>query len=178
MDRVERRRRQSRIGGTRGGAHTIVGPLVGELIKHHPSFSANPIGDWVELVGDPVARYCQPRSLKEKVLVVVAYDSVWKYHLDLHREALLEKINMGRAEPLIEKIVVRVGELTEAAAPLNSIYQDLEKSKAGKTRAKKRKKLSTRPLMPDEKTFLKGLRDPDLRAMGARLLKRIPLENQ
>jgi hypothetical protein len=179
VGRFERWNRASGEGNPRGETHgSMVGHLVGLLLERHPSFSTNPLGDWKELVGDQVARYCQPKSLKQRVLMVVAYDSVWKYHLDLHKDALIEKINLGHSEPLVEKIVVRVGELAETAPPLNPTYQRLEKSKAGKTRLKTRKKPPSRPLTPDEKALLKSLQDPDLRAIGTRLLKRIPLESK
>jgi predicted nucleic acid-binding Zn ribbon protein len=179
VDRSERRSRWPRVAHPKTEARgSMVGPLAKRVLGSHPSFSTNPIGDWKELVGDQVARYCQPRSLKHKVLVVVAYDSVWKYHLELHREALIGKINRGRSEPLLEKIVIRVGELLEEAPSLNPVCQNLEKAKAGKARPKKRKKLPSRPLTPEEKALLESLKDPDLRAVGSRLLKHIPLENE
>jgi hypothetical protein len=175
MGRFAHKNRESEGEGQRGGDHgSLVGPLVGLLIARHPSFATNPVGDWKELVGEQVSRYCQPRSLKEKVLVVAAYDSVWKHHLELHKSVLMEKINLGRAEPLVEKIVVRVGELSEAAPPLNPLPQRREKTGAGKGPLKKRKKTPSRPLTTEEKAMLKGLPDADLRAVGTRLLKRTP----
>jgi hypothetical protein len=156
----------------------MVGHLVGLLIERHPSFSTNPVGDWKELVGDQVARYCQPQSLKQKVLIVAAYDSVWKHHLELHKEALIEKINLGQPEPLVKKIVVRVGELPEDAPRLNPDNRSPAPSGTGKNPEKKKKrKIPNRRLTPDEQTFLKSLQDPDLRVIGARLLKRIPLDS-
>jgi hypothetical protein len=157
----------------------MVGHLVSLLVERHPSFSTNPLGDWKELVGDQVARYCQPQSLKQKVLIVAAYDSVWKHHLELHKEALVEKINLKQPEPLVEKIVVRVSELPENAPRLNLDYPNQSQSGTGKTREKKKKrKVPNRRLTPDEQTFLESLQDPDLRVIGTRLLKRIPLESE
>ncbi len=178
MGRFAHRNRERGSGSPKGKDHgSLVGPLVGLLIARHPSFATNPVGDWSELVGEQVARYCQPQSLKEKVLMVAAYDSVWKHHLELHRSVLMEKINLGRAEPLVEKIVVRVGELSETAPLLNPTRQDGEKTGAGKAPLRKRKKTPLRPLTTEEKELLKGLPDSDLRAMGTRLLKRIPLSS-
>ena len=155
----------------------MVGHVVGLFIEHHPAFSANPLGDWQELVGDHMARYCQPQSLKKKVLTVTAHDSVWKHHLELLKELLLEKINRERPEPLVEKIVVRVGELSTTAPPLNPALQSLEPSGSRKTHHVRRKKTPTRTLTPEEKTLLKTLPDPELRAVATRLLKRIPVES-
>jgi len=177
MGRFAHKNRERGSGSPKGKNHgSLVGPLVGMIIARHPSFATNPVGDWGELVGEPVAHYCQPRSLKEKVLVVVAYDSVWKHHLELHKSALMEKINLGRVEPLVERIVIRVGELPETAPPLNPTRQGRAKTGTGKTPLKKRKKTPSRPLTKVEKAVLMGLPDADLRAVGSRLLKRIPLD--
>jgi len=178
--RSERKDHRPGADSRKGKAHgsMVVGHLVGLLIERHPSFSTNPVGDWKELVGDQVARYCQPQSLKQKVLIVAAYDSVWKHHLELHKEALVEKINLGRPEPLVERIVIRVGELSENDQRLNPDYRSPAQSGTGKSREKKKKrKVPNRRLTPDEQAFLKSLNDPDLRVIGARLLKRIPLES-
>jgi hypothetical protein len=178
VDRSQRKDRRPEVHKRKGEVHgSMVGRLVSLLIDRHPSFSATPVGDWKELVGEQVARYCQPQSLNKKVLIVTAYDSVWKHHLELHKEALVEKINRGRPEPLVEKIVVRVGELLEDAPRLPPDYPGKTQSGSGKIRENRKRKTPTRQLNPEEKTFLKNLQDPDLRALGTRLLKRIPLDS-
>ena len=155
----------------------MVGKAVGLFIERHPSFSANPLGDWQELVGENMARYCQPQSLKKKVLMITAHDSVWKYHLELLKVPLLQRINKGRKEPLVEKIVVRVGELSGTAPQLNPALQNFDQSGLNKSYRRKKRKTPSRPLTPEEKAMLKALKDPDLRAAGTRLLKRIPAES-
>lgn len=177
MGRFEPDPRKKRSGSRHGRTEAAqVGSVVGQFLKRHPSFSTNPVGDWQELVGESMARYCQPQSLKKKVLTVTAHDSVWKYHLELLKGPLLEKINKGRNEPLVEKMVVRVGELRDVAPPLNPALQNLE-TKPGKAYRVKRKKTPTRSLSSDEKAMLKTLKDPELRAAGKRLLKRVPVES-
>jgi hypothetical protein len=168
------------VPGSRKGKDygSVVGHLVSQLIDRHPSFSANPLGDWKDLVGEQVARYCQPQSLNKKVLTVAAYDSVWKHHLELLKEALTEKINRGRPESLVEKIIVRVCELPEGTTRLTADYRSPRQSGAGKTGERRRRKTPARQLTADEKAFLKDLQDPDLRALGTRLLKRTPLESE
>ena len=49
-------KRSDRGGGIK------VGPLLKNVLGQHPSFTANPIGDWKDLVGEQVARYTVPRS--------------------------------------------------------------------------------------------------------------------
>lgn len=156
---------------------SAVGDLVMAVLRDHPAFSANPLGDWSELVGEQVARRTQPRSLKNKVLTILAYDPIWKHHLDLNKEFLKEKINRDRPELLVEKIVVRVGEIPESPPDLNPNHKSLEKLKSKSSRFKK-KKISRRQLTEEEKALLKQIRDPELRAIGARLLSVVPLERE
>jgi hypothetical protein len=157
----------------RGGS-IKVGPLLKNFLELHPSFTAKPIGDWKDLVGEQVARYTVPRSLKDKVLTVLAHDSVWKHHLEQCKEILQEKINGSCPKPIVEKIVVKVAEMPESAPVLNPAHQNLEKIK-GKRTAVRKKKTPARKLTPEEQSLIKNLPDPDLREIGAKLLKRIPV---
>jgi len=153
-----------------------VGPMLKDFLASRPAFSANPIGDWSELVGEQVARYTRPKSLKKKILVIAAHDSVWKHHLEQYKEILAEKINGKRAEKMVEEIVIRVCEIPESAPVLNPAYKSLEKIKAKKAGVRRKAKTPVRKLTPEEQQLLKELSDPDLREIGARLLKRIPLD--
>lgn len=153
-----------------------VGSLMEAVLRRTPSFSANPLGDWGDLVGDQVARHSQPVSLKKKVLVVVAYDSIWKHHLELNKEALQNRINGKRPEPIVEKIVIRVGELPEALPVLNPNSTKLDKVRAIRARRVRKAKTPLRPLTHDERELLSSIPDPALRAIGKRLLQRIPAD--
>jgi hypothetical protein len=157
----------------RGGS-TKVGPLLKNFLGQHPAFTANPIGDWKDLVGEQVARYTVPRSLKDKVLVILAHDSVWKHHLEQCKEVLKEKINGSGPKPIVDKIVVRVAEMPESAPALNPAHKNLEKIKGKRYAVRKKPKAPTRKLTPEEQSLIKSLPDPDLRDIGAKLLKRIP----
>ena len=158
------------------GSSIKVGPMLKEFLEHHPSFTANPIGDWKDLVGEQVARYTVPRSLKNKVLVIVAHDSVWKHHVEQYKEVLAEKINAGRPEPIVEQIIIKVAEIPDSAPVLNPARKNLEKIKARRYAAHKKSKAPARKLTAEEQSLVKSLPDPDLRKMGAKLLKRIPAE--
>lgn len=157
----------------RGGSEKL-GPLLRHCLGQHPAFTANPIGDWNELVGEQVARYTSPRSLKNKTLVIVAHDSVWKHHLEQLKEVLAEKINARRKEPVVETIVIKVAELPPSAPVLNPAHKDLEKIKARRSAHRKKAKTPLRKLSSEEQALIKSLPDPDLREIGARLLKRAP----
>jgi hypothetical protein len=160
------------------GEKSLLGPLLHNVLEKHPSFSANPLGDWCDLAGEQLARYSRPVSLKNKVLVIAAYDSVWMHHLEINKEDLLKKINSGRSEPIVEKISIRVGVLPPTPDVINPNHRMLEKMAPKRYRPGKRKKTPLRPLTPEEKDLLKNLPDPDLRAIGERLLRRIPIDTE
>ncbi len=148
-----------------------VGPLLQQILNRHPAFFSNPFGDWSEVAGEQVAKNSRPASLKKKSLLIIVLDSVWKHHLELCKEDLLKKINKGRPEPLVEKIVIRVGELPEAEPALNPDHKLLKKIKPKKYRPVKKKPATKYPLTPHEKALLKSISDPELREACARLLK-------
>ncbi len=158
------------------GSSVKVGSLLKNFLEQHPAFAANPIGDWKELVGEQVARCTSPRSLKNKVLVIVARDSVWKHHLEQYKEILTEKINDSRPEPIVEQIVIKVAELPESAPVLNPAHKNLEKIKGRRLAARRKLKAPARKLTPEEQALIKTLPDAGLREIGAKLLKRIPAD--
>lgn len=156
------------------GSDTKVGPLLKGFLEAHPAFTANPIGAWKDLVGEQVARYSSPGSLKNKVLVVIAHDSVWKHHIEQYKELLAEKINAGRPEPIVEKVVIRVGEVQGEEPVLNPAHRNLEKIKGKRLVVRRRPKTPAGKLTAEEKLLIKTLPDPELRKIGEKLLKRIP----
>ena len=156
------------------GPSMKVGPLLKGFLEVHPAFAANPIGDWKDLVGEQVARYSSPGSLKNKVLVVVAHDSVWKHHIEQYKELLAEKINAGRPEPIVEKIVIRVGEVQGVEPVLNPAHKNLEKMKAKRLVVRRKVKAPAVKLTVEEQALIQNQPDPELRKMGEKLLRRIP----
>jgi hypothetical protein len=157
---------------SRRGSQTRLGAVVRALLREHPAFQANPLGDWSELVGEDVARFSCPVSLKERVLTVVVHDSGWKHHLDLHQEVLLAKINRGFPDPFVVKIVTRVGELPDERSVINPHAVLLDKIKPAQRRSNRRKN-ARRPLTSAEHALLAELPDADLRRLCGRLLQRL-----
>jgi hypothetical protein len=115
--------------------------------------------------------------LKDKVLVILAHDSVWKHHLEQYKEVLKEKINGSGREPIVEQIVIKVAEMPESAPVLNPAHKNLEKIKGKRSAVRRKPKAPTRKLTPEEQSLIKSLPDPDLRDIGAKLLKRIPADD-
>lgn len=153
-----------------------LGAVVQQVMKDHPAFAVNPLGDWQDVVGADAARACQPVSLRKGVLVIVTDAPVWRHHLELHKAVLMDFINAPHSEPIVTKIVIRIGKLPEAAPVLNPESQKLEKGRPHKLKPRKPKKAKARPLTPQEKALLKSISDPDLRAIGTRLLKHTVLD--
>lgn len=153
-----------------------LGSVVKQVLEKHPAFAPNPLGDWMEIAGEQVANHSQPRTLKDKILVIVAYDSVWKHHLELNKEDLLQRINAGRPEPLVEKITIKVGQIRLVPPDLNPSRKKLQNVKARRVAGVKKHKTVLRRLTAEEQTLLASLRDPELKKIGKRLLQRVPLD--
>lgn len=156
---------------SKAATHQPLGRILKQAIKDHPAFTANPIGDWQEVVGADAARACRPVSLRNGILVIVAEAPVWKHHLEIHKSVLQDFINSKTAEPIVRRIVIRIGELPEMLPVLNPDQQKIEKIRPLPLKPARRRKAKPRALTPEEKAFLKTIPDPDLRAMGTRLLK-------
>lgn len=159
-------------------SESAVGDLLHLVLKAHPAFAANPLGDWKELVGDQIARHSLPKSLKKKVLVIVVHDSIWKHHLELNKQDLMSKINRKRVEPLVEEIVIKVGTLPEAPPVLNPYHDKVDKIGNKKYQTRKKQKTPLRNLTADEQALIKSLPDPELRRIALRLLRRVPADEQ
>jgi len=93
----------------RSGSTIDVGTVVQQVMKEHPAFAANPLGDWQEVVGAEAARACRPLSLRKGVLVIITDAPVWKHHLELHKSLLMDFINAPHSEPIVTKILIRIG---------------------------------------------------------------------
>ncbi len=149
--------------------------FVKEVLSRHPSFASNPLGDWKDLVGEPVARHTVPRSLKNGRLVIVARDGVWKHHLEINKEALRERINALWGKLVVREISIRVGEVEDLNPELDANYRRLQKLQS-KRRTRRRKKPTLRPLTHEEEKLLQSLSDPELRKLGERLLRLVPAD--
>ena len=152
-----------------------LGPLLKRILEKLPAFSANPLGDWTEVVGELIAHHCQPKNLKNGTLRIIVEDSHWKHHLHMHQEALLAKINAGRSTPLAEKLIFVVGELPASAPALNPNHKLIEKLTA-KTKHGRKRKAPLRDLTSSEKALLQAIADPELRRACTRLLRRVSAE--
>lgn len=128
----------------------------------------SPIGNWKEIVGEQIALRARPVRFRRGVLTVHVYDSIWKHHLDLHREDIVEKINACSPREPVTRIIFKVGELPphdEANEFMTEKPAKLKKQKkAGKSRPKKYE------LSGEARNFIKDCRDPGLKKLARKLL--------
>lgn len=65
---------------------------------------------WDEIVGDALARVTHPRGIARGVLYVEVRSSAWITELNLMRHDFLARLNAGRSEGRIERIVFLLAE--------------------------------------------------------------------
>lgn len=91
-----------------------VGPVrVGELVEAFLSKGkvgrqvrrVGVLDEWAERVGERIATVTRPRSLSDAVLFVEVRTSPWLMELNMMREGILERLNEGREDVPIKKIV-------------------------------------------------------------------------
>lgn len=149
------------------------------MLRSHPVFVANPLGDWEEIVGPQAAAASRPVSLKDGALMVIVRDAMWRHQLEMSQAVLLSRINGEREEALVQRLVIRVGELPESEPALNPNRKLLErKTPRRKGAGIKNRKAPRRSLTTEEKAFLKTIEDLELRRIGRRLLQLSRLDEE
>ena len=64
--------------------------------------------EWVEIVGEEVARHTEPVSMNNKRLIVEVDDSVWMAELSrFHRKRMVEAVNNKFGKEIIRDIIFR-----------------------------------------------------------------------
>jgi predicted nucleic acid-binding Zn ribbon protein len=66
--------------------------------------------EWPERVGEAIARVTHARSVSEGTLIVEVRSSAWLMELNIMKVEILRRLNEGREEAWIEKLVFVLGE--------------------------------------------------------------------
>lgn len=66
--------------------------------------------EWEERVGEAIGRVTRARGVKDETLFVEVKSSAWLMELNLMKEEILAKVNQGRDQGLIERIVFVLAE--------------------------------------------------------------------
>ena len=97
---------------TKGPEH--VGELLGEFLRgrglRKALLRADAAGDWEERVGEAISRVTRARGVRDATLIVEVRSSAWLMELNLMKEEILRRVNEGREEAPIEKIVFVLSE--------------------------------------------------------------------
>lgn len=62
--------------------------------------------DWAERVGDRIAAVTRPRAMAEGTLFVEVRSSAWLMELNMMKGEILARVNDGRDEAPVEKLVL------------------------------------------------------------------------
>lgn len=65
--------------------------------------------EWPERVGEEIARVTEPRSVSEGVLFVEVRSSPWLMELNTMKRDILERLNEGREDAPLERLVFVLG---------------------------------------------------------------------
>ena len=81
--------------------------LVGERGWEIPERVGSVLGRWPELVGPDIAAHCQPESLRDGDLVLVAESTAWATQLRLLAPSLLATLRERVGAGVVKRLVVR-----------------------------------------------------------------------
>ncbi|MFW6085264.1 MAG: DciA family protein [Gemmatimonadota bacterium] len=104
MKRMKRKNEDPKmVGGIVESALAELG--IAERVKR-----AEVVAGWRELVGPRIAEVAQAVGVKGETLFVAVESAAWRNELSLMRPRLLAKLNAGRSEGRIERIVFLQGD--------------------------------------------------------------------
>ena len=91
-----------------------VGDLLGGFLEKKGLREAlvrvDAVDEWQERVGEAIGKVTRAQGVRDTTLVVEVKSSAWLMELNLMREDILRKVNEGREEGLIERIVFVLAE--------------------------------------------------------------------
>jgi predicted nucleic acid-binding Zn ribbon protein len=68
------------------------------------------LSEWNAVVGDRIAGVTRPRSVSGSTLVVEVRSSAWLMELNLMRHEILRRLNAGREEDRIDRLILVLAE--------------------------------------------------------------------
>jgi predicted nucleic acid-binding Zn ribbon protein len=91
-----------------------VGELLGTFLEksglRDPVLRAEAVDEWDERVGSAIAKVTRAQGIRGAAMIVEVRSSAWLMELNLMKEDILRRVNEGRREALIEKIVFVLAE--------------------------------------------------------------------
>jgi predicted nucleic acid-binding Zn ribbon protein len=86
---------------------TAIKKLVNERGWEDTTTAAGVLANWAQVVGPEIADHCQPVSLVDGELVLVAESTAWATQLRLLTKTLLARVREHAGEGVARKVVVR-----------------------------------------------------------------------
>lgn len=71
---------------------------------------AEAVEEWESSVGEAIAKVTRAQGVRQATLIVEVRSSSWLMELNLMKDEILRRVNEGRTEARIEKIVFVLGE--------------------------------------------------------------------
>jgi predicted nucleic acid-binding Zn ribbon protein len=106
-------------GERRDGGPERVGVLLGDFLERkgvrEQIERTGVVEAWPVKVGDAIAQVTRARGVSERTLFVEVSSSAWLMELNMMRGEILQRVNEGREDALIERIVFVQGEAPEGA---------------------------------------------------------------
>jgi len=68
------------------------------------------VDEWQERVGEAIGKVTRAQGVRDTALIVEVRSSPWLMELNLMRDEILRKVNEGRTEGLVERIVFVLAE--------------------------------------------------------------------
>ena len=113
---------------------------------------------WRDVVGDSLARHCEPLKLRGRVLEVIVEHSVWMQQLQLRKPHIIAAVNRYVQGELIDDIFWRFGTLTPPAPEAPEPAPELPPA-------------NSTPLSPETEALLQALPDASLRRCLRRIIE-------
>ncbi len=143
--------------------------LVEELLEKNKLLPKTLYGAWEEIVGSQAARYSRPHRKIGKILYVTVSNSIWKYHLELLKSEILEKLRDIEREKPIDDIRFRLGEINDDCKSLKAMVV----KPASRKRRSRKKTINLRQLEKSDKELLAKIGDLKLRKVCRSFLRKI-----
>lgn len=96
-------------GNGSGTSPTRVGAFLGDFLENQGVKEqverVSVLEEWAERVGPKIAEVTRARSVAEGTLFVEVRSSAWLMELNMMKGRILDRLNEGRSEALLEKLV-------------------------------------------------------------------------
>ena len=91
-----------------------IGEILGGFLKkaglRETVLRAEAVEEWDDRVGEAIAGVTRAQGVREATLIVEVRSSSWLMELNLMKSEILRRVNEGRTEALIEKLVFVLAE--------------------------------------------------------------------